>query len=228
MPARFDPAETMFGLDDVVIFLAAAAATCLWGLLRQRWSSGGANLPMPETVQVEMSLTDQEMIQKSQELIHQKFGGNPAECLRFASAEERTSMLRDFARELAVMYGLDDVEVDVYNKKSLNEWGYYSWRTKQARFNVFALSVKPDDPQYIAFVREVLDTICHELRHAVQHKSIRSPGFWNISEERSIAWAENMTDYIPGSKDFKAYTRQPVEADAATFAAQVVSGVHGL
>lgn len=209
----------------VIAALAGLALGVVAGVidgLRQRWG----NRSLPETAQVEMSETDQKMIQETQQVIQECFGENAVETLRAAKNMERISMMNEFAQKLVQLYDLD-IDVDVVIQET-NNHGAYSWGDKKAVFNIILLTVDADNPNFEACVREVLDTIVHELRHAVQHKAIEQDGYWNVDEQRRIAWANNMApgNYIRPSVDFKGYVNQPVEADSATFAAQVLQGVH--
>lgn len=190
--------------------------------LMERWGQRS----LPEAAQVEMSETDQQMIQESQQLIQECFGENATETLRAASNIERINLMNEFAQRLAQLYDLD-IDVDVVIQNANNQ-GAYNWGTKKAVFNIILLTVDADSPHFEACVRETLDTIIHELRHAVQHKAIEQDGYWNVSEERRGAWANNMApgNYIRASVDYKGYVKQPIEADSATFAAQVLQGVH--
>lgn len=205
-----------------LIGLAVGAVVGVVDELRRQWGS----CALPETAQVEMSQTDQRMIQQTQQVIQECFGVNAVESLRTAKNVERIAMMNEFAQRLVQIYGLD-IEVDVVIQET-NNHGAYTWNNKKAVFNIILLTVDGDNPNFEACVREVLDTIVHELRHAVQHKAIEQDGYWDVDEERRAAWANNMApgNYINPAVDFRGYTKQPVEADAATFAAQVLQGVH--
>ena len=84
-----------------------------------------------------------------------------------------------------------------------------------------------DDEFFNYGVRSVMETIVHELRHAVQWKAITENNFWNVDEKTRDLWAENLNfdNYIDPEVDFKGYCEQPVEADARTFSALVMEGV---
>ena len=133
--------------------------------------------------------------------------------------------MAEFAEELVKRYGLDiDVDITV---SQIENCGQYNWQKRKAEFNIVALMLDGNHEHFEYCVRETLDTIIHELRHAVQHKAIRDEGFWNVEEERRVRWAENMMkgNYIRPEVNFRAYCSQPIEADAATFAARVMEGV---
>lgn len=101
--------------------------------------------------------------------------------------------------------------------------------TNTANFNIVELMWRGDDEQFEARIRNFIDTIVHEERHAVQHRVIREPGFWQIDEERRTAWARNTPPpnkrYIRASVDIRRYRTQPVERDAFTFADLALRGV---
>ena len=180
---------------------------------------------LPETSKAELSETDQKKVEQTQALIGQCFGDNPVECLKNASNKDRIHLMAEFADQLADLYGLE-IEVDV-TVSEVKNFGAYNWNEKKAVFNIALLMVDGTNEHFDFCVRETLDTIIHELRHAVQHRTVFEPGFWDVDEERRLAWAQNMApgNYITASTDMRAYVGQPVEQDAATFAAAALEGV---
>lgn len=194
-----------------------------WKLIKsliERWGTRRAE-QVPESVQAELSETDKEKIKETQELIHEKFGDSVVESLRNASNKQRVDMIEDFAKELAVAYGLD-VEIDIILSNEL--CGAYQPSNKKLMFNIVTLmNAEADEFEYNA--RDIIDTIIHELRHAVQHKAVAEPGFWNVDEERRRIWAENINNYISYQVDVRGYAHQPIEADSVTFAGAVMSEV---
>lgn len=211
-------------LEPLVLAGVFAAAELLinWvGSLIDRWG----RQEMPETVQAEMSATDEEKIEATQELIKECFGENVVETLRNTSNKDRISLMAEFAEKLVAEYGLD-IEVDV-TVNNVQSCGSYNWENKKAVFNIALLAMEGNEEHFEYCVRETLDTIIHELRHAVQHRSIEQGGFWNIDDERRSAWANNMCpgNYIRPEVDMRGYANQPLERDASTFAALVMKGV---
>ena len=196
-------------------------ATVFAGLLEGWMNNEVAELP--ESVKVELSETDNKKVEETRELIHDKFGEDVADTIAKASNKERVDMMDEFAKELAVLYGLD-IDIDITVDK-VSSWGYYSHDEKKAVFNIAALMIDSNDESFKAVVFEVIDTIIHELRHAVQHKSVSDPAFWDIGEERAKAWETNMRNYIRAGVDPRGYARQPIEADATAFAGTVMSEV---
>jgi len=72
-------------------------------------------------------------------------------------------------------------------------------------------------------VREVLDTILHEGRHAYQHYAIQHPGTHPDPAEVE-RWRDNFDNYLlPELYGQQVYESQPVEADARRYASEVIS-----
>lgn len=210
--------EKILSVVDVVVDLLVSAI----GVLLNRWG----NRKMPKTAQAKMSGTDKEKIKATQSLVSACFGTNVVETIKNASNKNRIALMADFAEKLAREYELDiDVDVTVENVQNC---GAYNWKDKKAVFNIVLLMMNGDDEHFEYCVRETLGAIVHELRHAVQHKSIEQPGFWNIDSDTRNAWANNMTpgNYIKPAVDVRRYATQPIEKDASTFAALVMKGVH--
>ena len=75
---------------------------------------------------------------------------------------------------------------------------------------------------------DVLDTVVHELRHAVQWSMIEGKNsVWEASEAHRQALARNFAHYVRYDRDVRGYQMQLVERDAVTFAATVMRGVNG-
>lgn len=70
---------------------------------------------------------------------------------------------------------------------------------------------------------EIVKTIFHELKYAVQFKAIGKDGnVWGYNTETLIAWANNWQDYISGSLDPEGYMTQPIELDSFGFECSVI------
>lgn len=188
---------------------------------RERWGTQ----KLPQNARSEMSETDKAQVEATRELMRQCFGEDVVECVKNASNKDRIALMAEFAERLARQYGLD-IEVDVTVSKVEN-CGAYNWKERKAVFNIALLMVDGQNEKFDYCVRETLDTIIHELRHAVQHKAVEQPGFWDVEEERRLAWANNMApgNYIPPQANIRAYANQPIERDAVTFAAMVMGEV---
>ena len=205
----------------VAVSAIIGVAAAIIDALRERW--GPQKLPQASCAQ--MSETDQAQIEATRELVRKCFGEDVVERLQKASNKERIDLMARFAEELARQYELD-IEVDVTVSK-VEECGAYNWKERKAVFNIALLMVDGKNEHFDYCVRETLDTIVHELRHAVQHRAVEQPGFWNVEESRRLAWAKNMTpgNYISPKANIRAYAAQPIEKDAVTFAAMVMGEV---
>lgn len=64
----------------------------------------------------------------------------------------------------------------------------------------------------------VIQTILHEMYHAVQHEAINSPTKYDISQFELEVWSENLAHYITPELDYQEYIKQPVEYTAEKFA----------
>lgn len=211
-------AETLVFLATVfaIEFVAGAIAGLLelWGQRK-----------LPETAQAELSDFDKEKIRETQELLRECFGEDVTECIRKANNKDRIVLMADFAEKLAYEYGLDiDVDVTVNN---VHNCGSYDWKQRKAVFNIALLMVDGNNEHFEYCVHETIDTIIHELRHAVQHHTIENAGFWSVDEVRRNSWANNMLpgNYIRPEVDMRGYAAQPIEKDAVTFASLVMKGV---
>ena len=70
---------------------------------------------------------------------------------------------------------------------------------------------------------EIVKTIFHELKHAVQFKAIGKNGnVWGYSMDTLVAWANNYQDYISASWDPEGYMTQPIELDSFGFECSVI------
>lgn len=187
----------------------------------------GHRQAMPQSIQAELSETDRMMARKTQDLLHEQFGDDISAGVKAMSNMERLQAANQFANDLARMYGLD-IGIDVM-AGDIGHCGFYDRMNRKARFNIVELWSDNDDPQFDAHIQNFFDTIIHELRHAVQHKAVEEPGFWEVDEQRRKAWEDNYAPgaYISGDVDIRGYMLQPVENDAFTFASIAMEGVFG-
>lgn len=97
-------------------------------------------------------------------------------------------------------------------------YGGYSDRNHEITVN--SAHVRSDN------VREVLDTILHEGRHAYQHYAIQHPGTHPDRAEVE-RWRDNFEDYLrPDLYGQQMYENQPVEVDARLYASEVINQYH--
>lgn len=79
-------------------------------------------------------------------------------------------------------------------------------------------------------VREMVDTIVHEGRHAYQDYAVENPGF-DPNTEQVNAWAENLKpgNYLDAEHyGEELYQGQPVESDAWQYAGAVTAEIYEL
>ena len=206
--------------------VTAVAAVTAGVLLHKKNAFGEDAEVLPETFKksVSISQTDKEYIQLTRDALRKNFGDNVVESFKNASNFERIQMTQKFAVQLAELYGLDiNVDVCVSNRK---EFGVYSWGNQKAEFNVYLLTYDGNEKEDFKFcVRNTLLSIIHELRHAVQEKAIFEEGFWNVSEEIRIEWANSKLNYIRADVDLRGYATQSIEADAMVFSELAMQGI---
>ncbi len=207
--------------ETVVAVIAMSIAFGLMKVLVDKWKF---RKTMPREAMVQMNSTDEEMIAVSKNIIREFFGSDIYETVRCMKNTERIDLMARFANRLAKEYGLDtDIDVDIYE---LENCGRYIFSENKAVFNISLLMVDKNNKYFEYCVQEVIETIFHELRHAVQWKAVNSNDSRNFDEETLKAWSDNFFgNYIDPDVDFSGYSKQPVEADAMTFAAQIMEGV---
>ncbi|MBE6728104.1 MAG: hypothetical protein E7562_05615 [Ruminococcaceae bacterium] len=188
------------------------------------WGNAPAQNPPQQAISAPMSDTDKEKIKETQNFIKEKFGDNVVDHFREIPKKERVAELTEFAEELAKLYGVE-LEVDI-NAEHINSCGFYNFETKTLEFNIKYLMFEKNDENFAFFIKEAINTIVHELRHAVQHKATKESGFWNVDEKTRAKWANNFRNYISPSVDMRGYANQPVEADATTFANAALEGIN--
>ena len=179
-----------------------------------------------------LSVQDKEMAERTEEVVIDRFGEDPVATFQAMQPTARANEVEAFARDLIDLYDLDaDVEICTLPKGLM---GYYSYDQKLLRVDVsgllFDFTLLPAENRLEAMtfvVKETLDTVVHELRHAVQYKAIEvdNDRYWGIDEQRRIEWAANIVDYIEDPTDPRGYFEQPIEKDCFTFADEALKGV---
>lgn len=215
-------------LEAVVIrLLATAAATVAANLalrgfqwLRDKW--GALRAPKSLT-DAPMTETDLEMSEKTREAIIQVFGENAYERVLDASYEEKVEYAQQLVQKLTELYGLELNECQLYVDSNLGNCGGFIPKERRISLNIAALYSEDANQVY-----EFLDTVVHELRHAVQFQAVLSEEYavqWNVSEETRERWKTNFLNYAKPDQDMRAYILQPVESDARTFAHHGTKGI---
>ena len=215
-------------VSEILIAAAVAMAVeLLAGAVRKLRDLWGRR-KLTQNAQAVMSDTDKAKIEETRQLIRECFGDSTAECIREKSNRERIAIMADFAERLVRVYDLNiDVDVTV---SDVNDRGFYDWKNRKALFNIALLMIDGDNEYFAFAVDLIIETIIHELRHAVQHHTVENKGFWNVDEDRRQSWAENMLPgkYIRPEVDERGYASQPIEKDAVTFAELVMEGIRSI
>jgi hypothetical protein len=126
--------------------------------------------------------------------------------------EARRKLLEGVGREMMNVHEAPPAPV---NAKSMAEGDLGAHDDRAFLTDLNREQLKQDNPE------GALDTYLHEYRHVEQHyEAQKSHGALahDANGERAPAMEYNLNHYIDGHKDFDAYKRQLVEADARRFA----------
>lgn len=204
--------------------ILAAVELIRWISSRISW--GQETLPPPDlndifSTNYKPEECDNEMRDKCQNLIEQYFK-EPEGAELYERVNEKMKNLnedekKELLREITIKAS-DIMQVKIDNIVFSNDYNmgcYYSDENKlmisSAYFNQESCGV------------EVVKTIFHELKHAVQYKAI-SPGgnVWGYSDETLISWVNNYQNYISSASDPEEYLRQPIEIDSFGYECSVI------
>lgn len=167
--------------------------------------------------------TDKEYIAASKEILHEELGENPTETLlKTDDAEERISAIKALTLRLAEAYRLEDIKIEFGCIEDLSVCGYYSRDENKIFLNCVHLITTNAE-----LTTEFLDTIFHELRHAVQYKMIESEEYVWCNDKKSVKQiADNLIPehYISYGENMRAYRNQYVEIDAREIAMYILEG----
>ena len=127
--------------------------------------------------------------------------------------ESRRQVLQSIENHLARVQGRPPCPIRV-ERMNPREFGGYDRASKT--ITVSEEHIASDD------IYEIIDTIVHEGRHAYQHYAVEHPGFH--SDEREVKeWKGNFEHYLPAEiYGMEIYRSQPIEADAWSFAEEVI------
>lgn len=186
----------------------------VWGVGRwKRWRLGKKT----EEFRVKPELTDDDytLIEKCREVMKSNFPQGIETRLKGMSPTERADLFQKLVLELNGVYGINITNIAFLHVDEIGYgvYGYYIRETNSIRFNFDLLS--SDEPMIL---REMVDTIFHEMRHALQYKAVTDSNCNYGTEEQRYLWALNFLNYIPGYVDFAYYQQQILEADARQIA----------
>lgn len=126
------------------------------------------------------------------------------------SQNNKMMMIRDFHQGVENSMG---VKTNLYfTKLAPNVRGSYSPLSKTIALNENQLN----NPS------QILTTVLHEMRHALQHEAVNAPHMFDIPNDTIESWRQNFEKYIKPEDNFPKYYCQPVEVDARTFAQLVM------
>lgn len=149
------------------------------------------------------------------------------------SVEERTKFLKDFLERFCKKFGIPEIAFyvsDLKDPEGKDSLGHYQNGNNNLLFKLFLgregnRHIEVDltnvnGTEGHTSPSDLLDTIVHEGRHAVQHYYIEHPDQRpaSISQEQVNAWKDNNEHYISPEDDFEKYRDQPMEKDAREFA----------
>lgn len=175
-----------------------------------------------------MSEYDRKMADETKHLTEEILGEKPVNQLRMMDEKKRLLKINELVQKLAQLYQIElkDVVVAELNPRIA---GCYDREKKTIILN--SVYLMNSDIQNL---KEFLDTIYHEFRHAVQFQVIEnidkiqeeeSANFWEVSKKRAIRWCRHHQDYEEAAKNPLEYIMNNLEVDARTFAYMCLEGV---
>ncbi len=130
---------------------------------------------------------------------------------------ERMTALQNVETEMSAIQERTTADVSGF-KGEQHEYGGYDPDTNQIYVNEYHVDN--------GSVRENVDTIVHEGRHAYQHHAVENPGYHDNPAEVQ-AWEDNFDNYRDADTyGQEIYQNQPIEADAWTYADEITDGVY--
>lgn len=209
-------------IDDILvaggIYLAFEGVR--WGLNKwERWRVGRKSKEF--RVKPELTDEDKALIDKCREVMRENFPQGIEARVKTMSPEERTALFQKLVKELNSVYGVNISNVGFLHNSEIGSgtYGYYDRETNSIRFNADLLSSNETE-----VLREMVDTIFHEMRHALQYRAVSDSSCNYGTEEQRRLWALNFVNYISAYVDFAYYQEQIVEADARLIAEESIKG----
>lgn len=204
----------MFIIDDIIggVVIGLASVGLTWCF--EKWKHHRFKTKHREIlVEVPMTEEDNQTINRCKDILHEEFPEGIEAKTRSLSIDEREELFRTLVGKFSGAYGVDISDIRFLPATEIGEYtfGYYNSELNFIAFNRDFL--QSNDP---AVIKEMINTILHEMRHAYQFKVITNTGIG--SEEQRRTWALNMANYIPAEVDFALYQLQAVENDARAFA----------
>lgn len=165
--------------------------------------------------------SDQELIKKSREIIETQFPEGIENTMLTLGIDARIEKIKQLTLDIAETYNIDVSSLVFLNCEQLiergqgaNTAGYFDLENKTIGLNIDILMCNDG-----RLLRDIVDTIIHECRHAFQYKAIEFPEECGVDPNTALEWLNNFTHYISPQINFRRYYYQPVEYDARNFAA---------
>lgn len=182
----------------------------------------------------ELTVLDTELANQTAERIKDVIGPDPVSVMSTMTSSQKVAVIEEITKELVSLYQLTDVNYKTVTMDN-SLWGYYCEDDKTLYINISQLLYDKNNISGNAedfdkmVIKETLDTVVHELRHAIQFRAAFNldDDYLNISRERRIEWAKNIANYISPKVDPERYITQLIERDAIAFAHEAMKGVFG-
>lgn len=180
--------------------------------------------PLPPEEAIDNSLlnqVDRQKAEASRAVLEEHLGTDPAGNLMTLNKEDRVKAITGIVEDLTQLYGvkIDGLEFSAFLPDTVA--GCYTRSRRLIQLNIKYLLVNNR-----TIINDLLDTIFHELRHAIQWSIVTDGGEqWGVTDDYRRALAANFKHYIRAQRNIRDYQMQLVEQDAVTFAAYVLKGV---
>ena len=163
----------------------------------------------------ESEQADVKLINETNQYLVRRFpNGIEAAFSQCGTLEERREMARRLAMDIANIMNVDISEVE-FAELGPCMCGFYNHDNKTIVINDCHLV---EDPY------EMVKTICHELKHAVQATAI-TDNRWGYSDARVAMFMLNWEYYVRYEDSYMAYVAQPIELDAQKFENEAIANV---
>ena len=205
----------------LITFLAVAAIGTLIDWLQSRRSMG-AQLPPPDIDTLVRECyhpvegIDDIIKEKCTELLDKTFPDPQSEPLwnridlkmKSMNLEDRKVFVKELTQHAAQV-----MHVKLRDVKFEDFAGYGCFRASDDSVTISNAYLQIEDEGV-----EVVKTIFHELKHAVQFQSLKTNGnVWGYPVEVLAVWANNFQNYVNAQIDPEGYFTQPIELDAFGF-----------
>ena len=166
---------------------------------------------------------EQEYLNQIVNLMERRFpDGKIGEHLASLEPVDRTAVVGEFTSELLSILQLENVKVEISYELPAGTMGCYYFGDEKIVINgAYLASSNP-----IA-LREVIDTIIHEARHAMQLKALSGDNIYGFTNNQLAGWIFNLEHPIDGQRNFQGYRKQDIEVEAFDYAAVAIETYEG-